>query len=126
LEHNAKVSKFYSRFWNHSSHDIDAFTAFWGDSFGLFVPPISIIDRVLRKMSVDKAKGILVVLLWKLAPLWPLLCPHGQFIKAIINWIDLPVGKENYVSCKNGKGIFGNMNLKFRMLALYVDFTHLL
>jgi hypothetical protein len=45
------------------------------------------------------------------------------FIPNILSWFDLPVKKEFYIKCKNGKGIFGNVDLVFRMLALYFDFS---
>ncbi|XP_053391932.1 uncharacterized protein LOC128554660 [Mercenaria mercenaria] len=56
-EYNAKVSKFYSRFWNPSSAGIDAFTEYWGNCFGLFVPSISVIYRVFSKMRADRANS---------------------------------------------------------------------
>jgi hypothetical protein len=70
-EDNAKVVRFYSRFWNPSSTGVDAFTEFWGNDFGYFVPPIPIIHRVLSKMESDKAKGVIVVTLRSiLALIW--------------------------------------------------------
>ncbi|XP_060565226.1 uncharacterized protein LOC132724391, partial [Ruditapes philippinarum] len=60
-EHNAKLVKFYSRFWSPSSSGVDAFTENWGFEFGLFVLPITLIGKVIRKMSADQAVGVLVV-----------------------------------------------------------------
>jgi hypothetical protein len=68
-EHNAKLPRFYSKFWNPSSLGVDAFTVNWTNEFGLFVPPFYLIHRVLNKMCLDQAKGILVVPVWKSAPL---------------------------------------------------------
>ena len=121
-EHNAKLPRFYSRFWNPSSTGIDAFTESWHHDFGLFVPPISMVYRVIRKMEVDKARGVLVLPYWNSAVFWPLICPNGNFIVNIIDWIDLPTSRTYYVKCKSGKGIFGNVDLKFRMLAMFIDF----
>jgi hypothetical protein len=121
-DYNAKLPVFYSRFWNPSCTGIDAFAEYWGDKFGLFVPPISIIHRVLRKMRTDRAKGLLVVPYWKSAIFWPLLCPDGHFIGEVEQIIDIPTQKEFYVRCKNGKGIFGNVDLNFRMLAIKLCF----
>lgn len=121
-ESNAKVNKFYSRFWNSSCYDIDAFAANWGQCFGLFVPPPCIIHKVLNKMAVDKASGVLVVPLWTSAPYWPILCPNGRYISAVSDWMDLPTKKEYYVKCSNGKGMFGNIDLNFRMVALSLKF----
>lgn len=120
--YNAKLRKFYSRFWNPSCSGVDAFSEFWGNQFGLFVPPIAVMCRVIKKMIVDKAYGVLVLPCWNSAVFWPFLCPNGNFRKEVIDWFDLPTQKQYYVKCKNGKGIFGNTDLHFRMLALKVDF----
>ncbi|XP_068203660.1 uncharacterized protein [Palaemon carinicauda] len=66
-EHNAKLPRFYSRFWNQSSTGIDAFTESWHYEFGLFVPPISMVYRVICKMEVDRARGVLVLPYWNSA-----------------------------------------------------------
>ena len=55
---------------------------------------------------------------------WPFLCPNGIFRREIVDWFDLPIEKHFYVKSKTGKGIFGNMDLNFRMLALKVDFRY--
>ena len=120
--YNAKLPKFYSRFWNPSSSGVDAFAAFWGNEFGLFVPPITVIYRVLKKMITDKVYGVLVLPCWRSAVFWPFLCPNGLFRKEIVDWFDLLTQKEYYIKNKNGRGIFGNIDLRFRMLALNVDF----
>ena len=116
--HNAKLPLFYSRFWNPESAGVDAFTEYWGGKYGLFVPPIRLISRVILKIISDSTEGVLIIPLWKSANFWPMLCPNGRFVSYIINWIDLPTNKQSYVSCKNGKGIFGNQDLDFRMIAL--------
>ena len=123
-QHNAKLPLFFSRFWNPKSSGVDAYTEFWGRQFGLFLPPINLISRVLNKVSTDCVGGVLVVPMWKSALYWPLLCHNGQFISAVIDWVDLPTNKECYVPCKNGNGIFGNENLRFRMLALNLSFKY--
>ena len=121
-DYNAKLPKFYSRFWNPSCFGIDAFAESWGGQYGLFVPPIAVIYRVIKKMVTDKAYGVLIIPCWKSAVFWPFLCPSGRFRKEIVDWIDLPTEKQYYIKCKNGKGIFGNTDLHFRMIALRIDF----
>lgn len=121
-DYNAKILRFFSRFWNPSCLGVDAFTEKWYFEYGLFVPPVSLVVRVLRKMMTDRAKGVLVIPCWKSAAFWPVLCPDGKFISNVIDWFDLPTNKEFYTTCKNGKGMFGNADLKFRMLALKLNF----
>lgn len=76
-------------------------------------------------MQKDRANGVLIVPLWRSAIYWPLLCSNGNFIPNVVDWIDLPKNKENYTPCRNGTGIFGTENLKFRMLALRIIFLSL-
>lgn len=123
-EHNAKLPVFYSRFWCYKTSGVDAFTVDWRESFGLYVPPVMLVARVLKKLMACKAKGVLVVPEWKSANFWPLLCKEGgQFRQCIRDCIFLPTDKHSYTPCKNGAGIFGNEDLKFNMLALFVDCT---
>ena len=86
------------------------------------MPPISVISRVVNKMMVDRARGILVVPQWNSAVFWPLLCPNGHFIPEILDVIHLPSDRRFYVPCQSEKCMFGNVNLKFDMLACYMDF----
>ena len=103
-EYNAKVSVFYCRFWNPTSSGIDAFTEKWTKKFWIFVPPIPMVYKVLQKMELDRAKGVLVVPLWKSAVFWPILWPNGNFIPDVKDWIDLPTKKQFYVPSLTGKG----------------------
>ncbi|XP_060076460.1 uncharacterized protein LOC132556090 [Ylistrum balloti] len=121
-EHNAKLPVFFSRFWSEGSTGVDAFVHYWGDSRGLFVPPPCLILRVVRKMIYEKAQGVLVIPLWKSAMFWSVISKKdGTFIPQISDYIDLPTAKEWFTPCKSGVGIFGNLDLKFRMLALFMD-----
>lgn len=76
------------------------------------------IVRVIRKMETDRAHGVLVLPYWKSAVYWPLICPSGQFSSNVIDWFDLPTSKMYNTFCK----MFGNADLRFRMLALFIDF----
>ena len=62
----------------------DAFTFDWSQSFGLYVPPIVLVSRVLKKMESCNAKGILVVPEWRSANFWPLLCSFYGEMKSFI------------------------------------------
>ena len=122
-EHNAKLPLFYSKFWFYQSSSVDTFTYDWSQSFGLYVPPIILVSRVLKKMESCRAKGILVIPEWRSANFWPLICTnHGEMKSFILDWMHLPTEKCYYTPCKNGTGIFGNEDLKFNMLALYENF----
>lgn len=122
-EHNAKLETFFSRFWCPGCAGIDAFTFDWAEFFGLYVPPIILIPRILKKMAYCKAEGVLIVPEWRSASFWPLICEHdGKFCTFVKDMIVLPSEKEYYVPCKNSVGIFGTEDLKFRMIALKIEF----
>ena len=93
-EHNAKLPVFYQNFGVISRLVLDAFTFDWSRSFGLYVPPIILISRVLRKMESCRAKGILVVPEWRSANFWPLICTvYRQMQSFILDWMYLPTDK---------------------------------
>lgn len=104
------------------SSGVDVFTYDWGPVFGLFVPPVILVARVLKKLQCCRARGVLVVPEWISANYWPLLCNVYGFRPFVHDWMYLPIDKRFYTPCKNGAGIFGNENLKFNMLALYISF----
>ena len=58
---NAKVKKFFSRFWNPGSTDIDAFYQDWSHENCLVVPPVPIVVRVVIFMFYNGFKETLVV-----------------------------------------------------------------
>ena len=121
-EHNAKLPVFFSRFWCEKSSGVDAFTVDWTCFYGLFVPPVHLVERVLKKIQYCGVKGVLIIPEWRSASFWPLLCDDkGHFRSFVQDMIYLPTKKEHYKPCRNGVGIFGNEDLKFNMLALYIN-----
>ena len=44
---------------------MDAFTENWGEVFGLFVPPVLLVPRVLQQIQEQRTRGVLVI------PFWP-------------------------------------------------------
>ena len=68
-QYNAKLPHFYSRLWCNGTLGVDAFSYDWSKGFGLLVPPITLIPRVLGKMNVSYSRGVLVVPEWKSAAL---------------------------------------------------------
>ena len=95
--YNKKLPIFYSRFWNPSCAGVDAFAEFWGNHFALFVPRITVIYRVLKKMIVDRVYGVIVIPCWKSAVFWPFLCPNGTYRSEVVEWFDLPTEKQFYI-----------------------------
>lgn len=70
---NTKCKKFISWLRDPESYAIDAFTVKWEKYFFYAFPPFVLILKVLRKIMSDKARGILVVPLWKSQSWYPIL-----------------------------------------------------
>ena len=114
---------FYSEFRNKNSAGVDSFTFQWSDRFGLFVPLICVLHRVILKMRREKVKGVLDLPFWESAMFWPMVCRRQEFFPFVKECMDLPVSKEFYTRCKNGSALFGNKDFDFGMLAFYVDIS---
>ncbi|VDH91887.1 Hypothetical predicted protein [Mytilus galloprovincialis] len=85
--------------WKELTAVLMRFTVDWRGINGLFVPPVSLIPRVLMYMRQCKAVGTLILPYWPSASFWPMLCPFGDgFISEVINFIDLPTYKNAYIA----------------------------
>lgn len=69
---NAKCNKFVSWFPDPYAYAIDAFTLDWSKFYFYAFPPFAIIARVLQKIIIDRAEGVLVVPWWPAQPWFPL------------------------------------------------------
>ena len=70
---NSKTSRFNSKLWNPGCEAADAFSQDWGNDTNWLVPPIHMICRVIHHARRCRAKGALLVPLWRSAAYWPLL-----------------------------------------------------
>ena len=60
-----RMDRFASRYWTIGTDIIDAFSQDWSLYVGFFHPPLSEVARVMEKIEIDKAKGVVIV------PDWP-------------------------------------------------------
>ena len=123
--YNTKCVVFNSKFWCPGTAAVDAFSQAWGGVNNWLVPPPNVILRVLKKMRIDRAKGTLVVPMWRSAPFWPCIKPNGiNFASFICSSIVLP--RDGIIVKGQGRnGIFNGINpLKFSMVALRVDYSN--
>lgn len=74
---NKKCRRFISWRRDPEAMAVDAFTMSWKHYFFYAFPPFSIIPRVLKKISTDRARGILVV------PYWPAQAWYPLFAKML-------------------------------------------
>ena len=69
--------------------------------------PIALISRLLKHTQACIAMGTLIVLLWRSAVFWPLLChDRKDFGKLIEDWDDLPMFKCSFLTKKSGEHQF--------------------
>ena len=121
---NAKLPKFYSRFWCPGSSAIDAFTVNWADDMNWWVPPFNLVGRVLRHAEICHAVGSLVVPAWKSASFWPLLCPDGNHLAPFIHqWLYIPFQPTMFITGKSGHNIGDALTSDSVILCLYLDFS---
>ena len=59
-------------FWNEGATGMVAFTENWEEAFGLFVPPVNLVPRVLKQIQEKRARGVLVIPFWPSAAFGPL------------------------------------------------------
>lgn len=121
--YNAKCVRFNSRFWNPGCEAVDAFAQDWVGENNWVVPPPSQIVRTWRHFQTCKAKGVLIVPLWKGAAFWPGLCPDGVHLaKCVTDWVGIPeFNSAATVKGRTYNSIFHGNKLKFKLIAVYVD-----
>ena len=123
--YNAKLPVFFSRFWNEGSTGVDAFTENWGEVFGLFVPSVILVPRVLQQIQKQMTCGALVISFW----------PSG-FFGLFYAWArrDLPSKLQIRWICPFQKifirplrvvGVFWYRRPLFAMVALKVNYRDL-
>jgi hypothetical protein len=68
---NAQLPRFHSWFWSPGSVAVNTFTVNWGEEVNWWVPPLHLVCHTISHALNCKAKGTLVVPMWKSAPFWP-------------------------------------------------------
>lgn len=75
-------------------------------------------------MKLCRAKGSLIVQVWKSAHFWPLICSDGvRWSNFIHDWVTLPNFPNLFIACKALISIFGCMPLSFLSVALGIDLS---
>ena len=72
--YNAKIKRFFLRFWNPGTAGVDAFFQTWQNENCLLVPPITLVCETLKHMDTDSAVGTLFI------PDWPLLWGQNAIV----------------------------------------------
>ena len=124
--YNAKCRRFNSRFWNPGCEGVDAFSLNWSGENNWVVPPPNQIVRVWKHFQICKARGALVIPLWKGAVFWPCLCPDGiHLAKCITDWVGIP--EFNSAATIRGRtynSMFHGEPLSFKLIAVHVNWQY--
>ena len=77
LDYNCELLRFHSKFCVPKTEAVDTFTVNWSSETCWLVPPLYLVGHALLHAEACKARGALVLPLWKSAAFWP-LCPYGH------------------------------------------------
>jgi len=122
--YNAKIQCFNSRFYQPGSSGVNAFSQDWSHHNNWLCPPAYLTCKVFKHMELCSAQGTLIVLLWKSAHFWPILCSDGFHWSTFIHdWVILPNFPNLFIRGTAKNSIFGSKPLAFVSLALRLDFS---
>ena len=119
-DYNSKCARFNSRWGCSSSEGVDAFKQSWGNDFNWWVPPPRLAARVIDKAILDRAKGTLIVPLWKSAPFWPKVSYDGRFQTFVKE--SFTFSSDEVKKGRGNNGIFGSSKPEFKLVALKLQF----
>ena len=83
-EHNKKLYRYNSRFFDPKAEAVDCFTENWQNIFNYACPPPSLILSVLKHMMYCKAYGCLIIPRWESGLFWPFLIDKPGKFKSFV------------------------------------------
>ena len=121
--HNYQVNRFHSRFWCPDTQAVDTFTVDWEGEVCWLVPPLYLIPRAWKHAHHCKAKGTLVIPLWKSTVFWPLVCPDGVHLSPLVrNWFLQPYYEGLIQAGHSGSNLGDSLTDDSMILLIYFDF----
>lgn len=120
-DYNAKCARFNSRSWVKGTEAVNSLTVDWAGELNWLVPPPKLIISVIKKMLHDKARGLLVVPVWKSAPFWPLLYSNKAFA-SFVSGVHFFSKEHNILPGKGFNGVFTENKYSFHMMACLLLF----
>ena len=88
------------------------------------VPPLYLVSRALRHADACKARGTLLVPLWRSVPFWPLLCPDGRHFAHYIHAYEIIPYQFGMLSCGcSGNNLGDSLKPDSSLLASAFDFS---
>ena len=102
---------------------MDTFTVNWEGEVCWLAPPLYLVCRALKHAKACKARGTLVVPMWKSAVFWPLLCPDGVHLASFIHaWYVQPVYEGLFRAGRSGGNLGDSLTENSVLLLTYFDF----
>ena len=119
--YNSKCYRFNSREWCADTEAVNSFTVPWSSDTNWVVPPPKLGSLVVQKMIKEKAKGIVILPVWKSAPFWPLLFDGFKFRGFITDYFVFQ--KNDHIKPgRHNNGMFTDNSIIFDMIAMRFEF----
>ena len=119
---NKKAQNFNSKFYCPETSGVDAFTKDWSHcNLNWLCPPISLISATIEHLRNCHGKGILIAPEWPSSYFWPTL----SYSKSFKPFVKHVYAFEPYYHSDCEDTIFKGF-VKFRTLALYLDFSQII
>lgn len=104
---NTKVERFNSRYACPNSEACNAFSQNWENENNLFVPPISEITKVIKRLKDGHVRGVLVLPFWESSSFWPLIVKQKAIFEDFVS---------DHLFIKNGRECLREGNCPFSFL----------
>jgi hypothetical protein len=82
---NAKCNRFFAFTHSQGCSGVDAFARLWNGERAYLAPPVSLIVRAVKKISISVMTGVLVIPLWKGAKFWNKAFPDGRHLASMFS-----------------------------------------
>ena len=117
--YNAKVVKFFSRFWNPGSAGVDFFVQSLESENCLVVPPVVLIARVLHYLKIQSVLATLVIPFWPSSSFWPLItCTYAAAVQSYV----LEGGYRALMQGRNTNSRLGSKSFRGQVAGIRFDF----
>jgi hypothetical protein len=114
---NAKVERFFSYSFENGCSGVDAFSFEWTGELAYIAPPVSLVTRVIKKISITRMTGVLLIPLWKSAKFWTFAFPDGGHLAEVFSELRvLSVRTSNWDT--STRDVLGNRSVSFLALRI--------
>ena len=102
---------------------VDAFSQDWGHDNDWICPPVCLLIRVVKYMELCKARGTVILPMWKSSCFWTSFgIDCVQWNSFVIDWVFSPKFPGLFIREKTRNSLVGSRPLDFDAIALRIDF----